>query len=86
MWAKGIPALIVTSLHSVEEGNGYNRRVDTATGVSTVRQHSDSYGVCEEVCEGPEGSQSCLTYIPYANRYKNKPDCLVPSKAETAAE
>lgn len=76
IWKKGAPALIVTSLHSQEEGSGYNRRVDSVTGMSSVRNHEETYQMCQEVCEGPEGQQSCLVYVPYSRRYRNKPDCL----------
>jgi len=27
---------------------------------------------CQEVCEG----QSCMVYVPYERRYKEKPECL----------
>ncbi len=78
MWAKGVPDLIVTSLHSADEkedGTAYNRRIDTRTGLSTTREHSELYATCQEVCEGGDGG-SCMTYVPFKNRYRNKPDCL----------
>ena len=75
MWAKGVPQSIVTSVHSSDEGKrgGYNRSVDSSSGESSVREHSQNYAVCEEVCE--DGG-SCLVYVPFAQRYRNKPDCL----------
>ncbi|MCP4867315.1 MAG: nuclease [Proteobacteria bacterium] len=79
MWAKGTPDVLVTSLHSAAEndnGTAYNRTVDLATGVSTVRQHQDVYETCAEICEGPPNSGSCMTYVPFKKRYKGKPDCL----------
>lgn len=76
MWKKGVPPVVVTSLHSVDEGRGYNRVVDTRTGVATVRNHEERYELCQEVCEGPEGQTSCMVYVPFERRYKNKPDCL----------
>jgi len=75
IWQKGVPTLVVTSLHSVAEGAGYNRRVDTETGESTVREHAETYAICEEVCEAGEAG-SCMLYVPYSQRYRNKPDCL----------
>lgn len=75
IWAKGVPTTLVTSLHSVEEGSGYNRHVDPASGASTVRNHEETYEVCTEVCEGGEGG-SCMLYVPFSQRYRNKPDCL----------
>lgn len=76
MWLKGLPPQIVTSLHSVDEGRGYNRIVDSARGTSKVRAHEERYETCQEVCEGPDGSQSCMLYVPYERRYKNQPECL----------
>jgi endonuclease YncB( thermonuclease family) len=78
MWAKGVPEVLITSLHSAaekESGEAYNRRADTRTGMSTVREHTETYGTCEEVCEEGE-TGSCMVYVPFKIRYRNKPDCL----------
>jgi len=80
MWAKGAPKKLVSSLHSVDEGEEkaptYNRVVDTTTGAATEAPHKDTYSTCQEVCiGGDEGS--CMTYVPFAIRYKNKPECLI---------
>lgn len=77
MWAKGVPATLLTSLHSVDEGMNpaYNRIIDTDTGVTTKVQHTSSYGICEVVCEGGDAG-SCMTYVPFKQRYRNKPECL----------
>ena len=86
MWAKGVPASIITSLHSVEEGwddggeGPYNRVADARTGQSEKLHHKEAYGVCQEVCVGPKKTQSCMTYVPFSNRYRNKPDCLKAPK------
>lgn len=76
MWRKGVPSSIITSVHSAEEGRGYNRFADTTTGRSGVVQHDDTYDTCQEVCGGEDGRQSCLVYVPYARRYTNQPSCL----------
>jgi len=78
IWRRGVPEALVTSLHSDDEGSkqAYNRVVDTQTGLSSVREHSDVYGICQEVCEGAPGSGSCMTYVPFRLRYRDKPDCL----------
>jgi len=81
MWAKGTVSAIVSSLHSVgEEGHkgdtAYNRVVDTHTGKAAKVAHHDTYSTCQEVCVGAEGDQSCLVYVPFNIRYRNKPDCL----------
>ncbi|MBN92952.1 MAG: nuclease [Deltaproteobacteria bacterium] len=75
IWKKGTPESIVTSLHSASEGRGYNRIVSGFTGKSTVRNHDETYAVCQEVCEGGDGG-SCMVYVPFKIRYRNKPDCL----------
>jgi hypothetical protein len=79
MWAKGVPELLVTSLHSAAEnkdGSAYNRTVDLSTGVSSLRQHTTVYETCEEICEGASDTGSCMTYVPFKERYRGKPDCL----------
>ncbi|MEE2828386.1 MAG: thermonuclease family protein [Myxococcota bacterium] len=76
IWRKGVPQPLVTSTHSADEGSGYNRLIDTVTGESSVRNHDENYEICHEVCEGPSGEGSCLTYVPYSRRYRDKPDCL----------
>ena len=79
IWAKGVPDVIVTSLHSAAEdpdSQAYNRIVDAKTGTSRVREHADTYEVCQEVCEGGSERGACLTYVPFEIRYRNKPDCL----------
>lgn len=75
IWAKGAPAAIITSLHSVtekHEGESYNRVADTKTGIARQVKHTAEYSTCQKVCM--EGS--CMVYVPYKNRYKNRPKCL----------
>jgi endonuclease YncB( thermonuclease family) len=81
MWAGGAPPLVPTSLHSADEPDlgpkgAYDRIVDTQTGVSEVRPHGRVYRTCEEVCVGEGAAQACMTYVPYARRFKGKPSCL----------
>lgn len=77
MWEKGVPAGIVTSLHSADErddGTAYDRVCDTQTGHAPKHSHTDTYGVCQRVCR----SGSCMVYAPYALRYTDTPPaCLV---------
>jgi endonuclease YncB( thermonuclease family) len=79
MWAKGIPGVIVSSLHSPEEqggGEAYDRVVDTATGEARKAPHRSRYRTCQEVCRGdPEGG-SCMVYVPFERRYRDRPGCL----------
>ena len=76
IWAKGTPEHIVTSVHSAAEGRGRNRLVSTRTGKTWLNPHQNRYETCQEVCEGPSVSGSCMVYVPYDVRYKNKPACL----------
>jgi micrococcal nuclease len=83
MWSKGVPAYVVSSLHSVDEGKNqgetYNRAVSTEDGHSFLMMHKSSYKDCEEVCYAPtSGSEaSCMLYVKFENRYGPKrPSCL----------
>jgi micrococcal nuclease len=79
MWAGGAPKGIVTSVHSIgEEGDEtpYNRVVDTRTGAALKRPHQQRYEICQEICEDTEGDVSCMVWVPFQRRYRNKPDCL----------
>lgn len=82
IWAKGVPTAVVTSLHSADElgrdgelkNPVYNRVVDTKTGQSTTMAHATVYEICQEVCV--DGTDACMTYVPFEKRYRGKPDCL----------
>ena len=80
MWAKGTPTHIVSSLHSASESKEgeptYNRVVDARTGHAEQRQHSDAYEVCQEVCVGEGADASCMVYVPFERRYKDRASCL----------
>jgi endonuclease YncB( thermonuclease family) len=89
IWAKGVPNGIVTSLHAVGEEGGksdkaYNRVVDTRTGAALKREHKDRYQVCEEVCVETDGTSSCMVFVPFDRRYKNRADCLKDDAQKTA--
>ncbi|MCO4770939.1 MAG: nuclease [Deltaproteobacteria bacterium] len=79
MWEKGAPKSVITSLHSADEGEEksptYNRVVDTVSGAANEAPHKSSYDVCEEVCIGGDDG-SCMVYVPFSQRYKNKAECL----------
>jgi endonuclease YncB( thermonuclease family) len=80
MWARGVPAAIVTSVHSAGEpgaaGRAYDRVVDARTGAAVARPHARGYGVCEEVCVGDGDDRSCMRYVPYERWYRDRPPCL----------
>jgi endonuclease YncB( thermonuclease family) len=83
LWAGGVPAEILTSLHSAgERGPGgaapYDRLVDTRTGAARKAHHQRRYRTCEEVCAGEGGLRSCLVHVPFERRYRDRPDCLGP--------
>lgn len=85
MWEKGVPAGIVTSLHSADEREDwtpYDRVCDTKTGHAPKHNHTDTYGVCQTVCHGG----SCMVYVPYAQRYTDTPPaCFSTGSVPTSA-
>jgi len=87
MWAKGTPRRVLSSVHSAEEGKeGYLRVVDTATGHAEKRPHQKSYETCQEVCVGAAADRACLLFVPFEQRYRNKPPCLKSAGAPPPAK
>jgi micrococcal nuclease len=87
LWAGGVPPEIVSSLHSAgERGLGakgpYDRIVDTRTGQARPRPHGRTYQTCQEVCVGTAPLSSCMVYVPFERRYRDRPACLGPRPAE----
>jgi endonuclease YncB( thermonuclease family) len=83
LWAGGVPPLVVTSVHSDgEQGLGtrgaYDRVVDTRTGRASPRPHRRRYATCEEACVGEGASRSCMVYVPFERRFRDRPACLGP--------
>lgn len=85
IWRGGVPPRIVTSAHAGGEhdrgdgrggGPGYDRIVDTRDGTSIVREHRNTYRVCEEVCVGDGRDRACMVYVPAERRFNNRPPCL----------
>jgi micrococcal nuclease len=82
IWAEGVPDLILTSVHSADEpgrragAHAHNRVVDPRTGKTELRAHDHVYATCENVCELAGKTETCLVYVPFEHRYKNKPACL----------
>jgi micrococcal nuclease len=76
MWQKGVPEELISSVHSASEGRAYNRVVDTRTGHAQTRPHNATYQVCQEVCTGAGPNASCMIYVPFERRYKDRPECL----------
>jgi micrococcal nuclease len=81
MWAKGAPGRVVTSLHSADEAEGgvgevYDRVLEVATGRAREVRHALRYRTCEEVCHGEGPDLTCMTYVPFASRYRDRPPCL----------
>jgi endonuclease YncB( thermonuclease family) len=85
LWAGGVPPEIVTSLHSAGEKDlrgkaPYDRLVDTRTGLTRLRHHRSRYQVCQEVCSGEGDGRSCMVYVPFERRYRDRPACLVSAE------
>jgi len=81
LWAGGVPPRLVSSLHSLDERGAdrrgaYDRLVDTATGAAKPARHRNNYRACQEVCLEGSPLPSCLTYVPFLRRYRNRPPCL----------
>ena len=80
IWAKGVPDLLLTSLHSLDEKKdakeAYNRSHDTKTGEAAGRSHAETYNLCQWVCTPSPQNGSCMLYVPFERRYKNRPECL----------
>jgi endonuclease YncB( thermonuclease family) len=82
MWRKGVVKGVVSSVHALGEADAidrtvaYNRVVDTRTGEARRRPHQHRYATCETVCEDTEGDRSCMVYVPFERRYRNRPRCL----------
>ncbi len=78
IWAHGVPAFILTSLHSADEdpmyGDQYNRLVSTQDGHSEKWVHRETYQECQKVCH-QDGS--CMVYVDFKKRYGiSKAPCL----------
>jgi hypothetical protein len=86
MWKKGVVWGVVSSVHSYgEDGKNepaYNRVVDTRTGRASKRAHTEAYQTCQKVCETVDETTSCMVYVPFQNRYRNKPECLRKPKSK----
>jgi endonuclease YncB( thermonuclease family) len=79
MWARGVPAWLVTSVHSAAErpdGAAHDRLVDTRSGAAVKRPHARVYATCEEVCYGDAAERSCMVYVPFERRFRGRPACL----------
>jgi len=54
MWAKGVPPMVLTSLHSADErfsnDTNYNRLISPFDGLSAKWKHQENYTECQEVC------------------------------------
>jgi endonuclease YncB( thermonuclease family) len=59
IWAHGVPAYVLTSLHSFDEqpdwDSAYNRLVSTVDGHSQMWKHRDIYENCQWVCWETDG-------------------------------
>jgi micrococcal nuclease len=85
LWAGGVPPELITSLHSAGERDlkgkaPYDRLVDTRTGETRRLRHQSSYLACQEVCVGAGATISCMVYVPFERRYRDRPACLGPNR------
>ena len=75
MWGKGRPEHIVTNVSADEDGRVFLQVASTRTGTTERRHQRHDYEACDEICEGPSVSGSCMIFIPYADRYSVPPVC-----------
>lgn len=78
MWAKGRPEWLVTNLHPASSGRGRDSVISTRTGQWAQWPHEKEYAVCQEVCVDHPVRGSCMLYVPYERRYRDRPDCIEP--------
>ena len=75
MWAKGRPEHVVTSAGADDDGQVFLRTVSTRTGKTLIRHQRADVAPCEEVCQLPMLTGSCLMFVPYRIRYKEPWSC-----------
>ena len=75
IWKKGRPEHIVTNVSADETGRVFLQVASTRTGATERRHQRHDYEACDEICEGPAVSGSCMIFIPYAVRYSVPPVC-----------
>jgi endonuclease YncB( thermonuclease family) len=75
IWKKGRPEHIVTNVSADETGRVFLRVASARTGTTERRHQRHDYKACDEICEGPSVSGSCMIFIPYAARYSVPPIC-----------
>ncbi len=68
MWAHGVPPVVMTSVHSVDErydnADNYNRLVSALDGQSVRWRHQDKYAECQEVCfKAPVAGREALLAV-----------------------
>ena len=51
-----------------------------ATRGARVRHHQASYRTCQEVCVGEGPVASCMVYVPFERRYRDRPACLLEKR------
>jgi endonuclease YncB( thermonuclease family) len=76
MWERGRPEQIVTNVSADENGRVFLQVASTRSGKTERRHQRHDYKPCDEICEGPSVSGSCMLFIPYSLRYDQRPDCI----------
>jgi endonuclease YncB( thermonuclease family) len=76
MWERGRPEQIVTNVSADENGRVFLHIASTRSGKTERRYQRHDYKICDEICEGPAVSGSCMLFIPYSLRYDQRPDCI----------
>ena len=76
IWRKGRPETIISNVSADNSGRVFLRVVNSRSGKTEVRHQRGDYSICDEICEGPSVSGSCMLFVPYEQRYSASASCL----------
>jgi micrococcal nuclease len=76
IWLKGRPETIISNVSADNSGRVFLRVVNSRSGKTEVRHQRGDYSICDEICDGPSVSGSCMLFIPYEQRYSDSISCL----------
>jgi len=75
MWAKGRPETLLTNV-SGTDGGVWMSTIEARTGQWSGKSYQQEVTICGELCVGNALTGSCMLYVPYSNRYTNRPECI----------
>jgi micrococcal nuclease len=75
MWEKGRPETLLTNV-SATDGGVWMSVIEARTGQWSGSSRQEDVTICGELCVGNELTGSCMLFVPYSNRYRNRPECI----------